>query len=81
MAEGGEDCNKLEMMILKSLANFFKVHKWWRSSFKTQWVLNTCIQASSECAVPYNIHTSPWKEFLLEPPTPLEIPIQPHTFL
>ena len=33
MAEDGEDWNGLEMMILKSLANFFKMHEWWRSSF------------------------------------------------
>ena len=34
MAEDGEDWNGLEMTILKSLANFFKMHKRWRSSFK-----------------------------------------------
>ena len=33
MAEDGEDWNGLEKMILKSLANFFKLHKRWRSSF------------------------------------------------
>ena len=33
MAENGEDCNGLEMTILKSLANFFKIHERWRSSF------------------------------------------------
>ena len=26
-AEDGEDSNRLEMMILKSLADFFKIHK------------------------------------------------------
>ena len=36
MAEDGEDWNGLEMTILKSLANFFKMHERWRSSFK--WV-------------------------------------------
>ena len=34
MAEDGEDWNGLEMMILKSLVIFFKIHKWWHSSFK-----------------------------------------------
>ena len=34
MAEDGEDWNGLEMTILKSLANFFKMHERWRSSFK-----------------------------------------------
>ena len=34
VAEDGEDWNGLEMTILKSLANFFKMHEWWRSSFK-----------------------------------------------
>ena len=34
MAEDGEDWNGLEITILKSLANFFKMHKPWRSSFK-----------------------------------------------
>ena len=33
MAEDGEDWNGLEMTILKSLANFFKINKRWRSSF------------------------------------------------
>ena len=36
MAEDGEDWNELEMTILKSLANFFKMHEWWRSSFKNK---------------------------------------------
>ena len=36
MAEDGEDWNGLEMTILKSLAIFFKMHEWWRSSFKSQ---------------------------------------------
>ena len=34
MAEDGEDWNGLEMTILKSLANFFKINERWRSSFK-----------------------------------------------
>ena len=34
MAEDGEDWNRLEMTILKSLAKFFKMHEWWCSSFK-----------------------------------------------
>ena len=34
MAEDGGDLNRLEMTILKSLANFFKIHKRWRSSFE-----------------------------------------------
>ena len=35
MIENGEDWNRLEMAILKTLAIFFKMHvKWWRSSFK-----------------------------------------------
>ena len=33
MAEEGEEWNGLEMKILKSLANFFKMHEQWRSSF------------------------------------------------
>ena len=33
MAEDGEDWNGLEMTILKSLANFFKMHERWCSSF------------------------------------------------
>ena len=33
MAEDGEDWNRLEMTILKSLANFFKINERWRSSF------------------------------------------------
>ena len=33
VAEDGEDWNRLEMTILKSLANFFKMHKRWCSSF------------------------------------------------
>ena len=33
MAEDGEDWNGLEMTILKSLANVFKIHERWRSSF------------------------------------------------
>ena len=33
MAEDGEDWNGLKMMILKSLANFFKIHKRWHSSW------------------------------------------------
>ena len=31
MAEDGEDWNGLEMTILKSLANFFKIHERWRT--------------------------------------------------
>ena len=34
MAEDGEDWNRLEMTILKSLAKFFKMNERWRSSFK-----------------------------------------------
>ena len=34
MTEDGEDWNGLEMTILKSLANFFKINERWRSSFK-----------------------------------------------
>ena len=34
MAEDGEDWKRLEMMILKSLAHFFKMHERWRSWFK-----------------------------------------------
>ena len=34
IGEDGEDWNRLEMTILKSSANFFKMHEWWRSSFK-----------------------------------------------
>ena len=34
MAANGDDWNGLEITILKSLANFFKIHEWWRSSFK-----------------------------------------------
>ena len=34
MAEDGEDWNGLKMTILKSLANFFKMHERRRSSFK-----------------------------------------------
>ena len=34
MAKDGEDWNGLEVTILKSLANFFKMHEWWRSTFK-----------------------------------------------
>ena len=34
MAEDGEDWNGLEMMILESLTNFFKIYQRWRSSFK-----------------------------------------------
>ena len=34
MAEDGQDWNGLEMTILKSLANFFKMHERWRGSFK-----------------------------------------------
>ena len=34
MAEDGDDCNGLEMTILKSLANFFKIHEQRHSSFK-----------------------------------------------
>ena len=41
MAEDGEDWNGLEMtIILKNLANFFKMHEQWRSSFNrniSQW--------------------------------------------
>lgn len=34
------------------------------------------------CVNPENIHTSPlWKGFFLETPSPLEIPIELHTFL
>ena len=33
MAEAGEDWNGLEMTILKSLANFFKIRERWRTSF------------------------------------------------
>ena len=36
MAEDGEDWNGLEMTILKSLANFFKMHERWRSSFNRE---------------------------------------------
>ena len=34
MADDGKDWNGLEMTISKSLANFFKIHERWRSSFK-----------------------------------------------
>ena len=34
MTEDGEDRNGLEKTILKSLANFFKIHERLRSSFK-----------------------------------------------
>ena len=37
MAEDSEDWNGLEKTILKSLANFFKINKGWRSSFNC-WV-------------------------------------------
>ena len=36
-AEDGEDWNGLEMTILNSLANFFKMHERWRSSFKAMY--------------------------------------------
>ena len=36
MAEDGEDWNGLEMTILKSLVNFFKLHKRWRSAFNVK---------------------------------------------
>ena len=39
MAENVEDCNGLELTILKSLANFLKIHERWRSSFKLSTIL------------------------------------------
>ena len=44
MAEDGEDWNRLEMTILKSLANFFKIHEQWRSSFNETKTLSAHIQ-------------------------------------
>ena len=38
MAEDDEDWNGLEMTILKSLANFFKIHERWRSSFNNEFM-------------------------------------------
>ena len=35
MAEDGKDWNGLEMTILKSLANLFKINERWRSSFNS----------------------------------------------
>ena len=40
MAEDGEVWNGLEMTILKTLANFFKMHEQWRSSFKKSYISN-----------------------------------------
>ena len=35
-----------------------------------------------QCVDPENIHTPPMEGFFgLNPPTPLEIPVKPHTFL
>ena len=46
MAENGEDCNGLEMTILKSLGIFFKIHERRPSSFKT-WVISNNLKLSS----------------------------------
>ena len=40
MAEDGEDWNGLEMAILKSLANFFKMHERWRNSFNAKFYIS-----------------------------------------
>ena len=54
MTEDCKDWNGLEMTILKSLANYFKIHKPWRSSFKNRFLFSIaflllCFMPMSEC--------------------------------
>ena len=61
MAEDGEDWNGLEMTILNSLANFFKIHKWWWSSFKGNCCfLRACLMIDRS---EKHDHWLSWREF------------------
>ena len=64
MAEDGEDWSGMEMMIMKSLANFFKIHEWWCSSFN-QW-MNEWISQSVSQLVHFLFHLSVWQIMVLK---------------